>query len=1063
MTLPQYLAKINTLYITGNAREHSYRGDLQNLIMAILPDVLVTNEPARVDCGAPDYVLTRKDVPIGYIEAKDIGVDLKDKKLKEQFDRYKSGLTNLVFTDYLDFHFYKDGEFVTKIAIAEIENGTIKPLPDNFDQFTHLIENFALTVSQTIKSPTKLAQMMAGKAKLMADVIEKSLNYDDQQDNRSSIKSQMLSFQQMLIHDIDNKSFADIYSQTIAYGMFAARYHDPTLPTFSRQEAAQLIPKSNPFLRKLFQDIAGYDLDTRLDWIVEELVTIFLASDVAQIMKNFGKSTKQEDPVVHFYETFLGEYNPALRKARGVWYTPQPVVNFIVRAVDDILKTEFDLPQGLADTSKIKIKKTGFTKATADKRSKLKEVETEIEVHKVQILDPATGTGTFLAEVVKHIHKKFEGQQGIWSKYVTNDLIPRLNGFELLMASYAMAHLKMDMLLTETGYKPTDDQRFRIFLTNSLEEAHPDTGTLFSSWLSDEADQANAIKRDAPVMVVMGNPPYSGESSNKGEWIMNLMEDYKKEPGGKEKLKERNPKWINDDYVKFMRFGQHFIDKNGSGILAFINPHGYLDNPTFRGMRWNLLKTYDKIYTIDLHGNSKKKETAPDGSIDQNVFDIMQGVSINLFVKTGKKEQNELAEVFHYDLFGKRDLKYDILSNNSIKTIDYKALPNIPPNYYFVRKDFSSQKKFNEGFFINDIFPINNVGIVSANDKILVNNKIQNLLSKVTEHYKMAVNEGLVNEISYRPFDNKFIYYDTQLVGRSRERIMQHFIKKNNIGLNWIRPMSSKYEFDIFISKNITDQCSAGNKSAGAGISYLAPLYIYPENTSQQKLLETNTRTPNINPEIVKQIADGLGLTFTNEKETEGKVCFANSKELRPEFKQSFAPIDLLDYIYAVLHSPSYREKYKEFLKIDFPRVPYPTDSQTFWQLVALGGELRQIHLLESPIVEQYITQYPEDGNNIVTKPKYEQRNYVIENDIITHNDTFEPMGRVYINETQYFDNVPQVAWNFYIGGYQPAQKWLKDRKERELNYEDILHYQKIIVALSETDRIMKEIDKIEI
>ena len=292
-------------------------------------------------------------------------------------------------------------------------------------------------------------------------------------------------------------------------------------------------------------------------------------------MKNFGKSTKQEDPVVHFYETFLGEYNPALRKARGVWYTPQPVVNFIVRAVDDILKTEFNLPQGLADTSKTKVKVDYFGKTI------------EKEVHKVQILDPATGTGTFLAEVVKHIHTKFEGQQGIWSKYVAKDLIPRLNGFELLMASYAMAHLKMDMLLTETGYKPSDDQRFKIFLTNSLEEPHLDSGTLFSSWLSDESNQANEIKRDTPIMTIIGNPPYSGESSNKGKRLLDLMEDYKKEPGGKDKLQERNPKWINDDYVKFLRFGQHFIEKNGEGVLAFINTHGFLDNPTFRGMRWN--------------------------------------------------------------------------------------------------------------------------------------------------------------------------------------------------------------------------------------------------------------------------------------------------------------------------------------------------------------------------------------------------------------------------------------------------------------------------------------------
>lgn len=587
MTIQSYINALQQRFKTGISREHAYRGDLQNLLSYILPDILVINEPARVACGSPDYVLTKKDIPLGYIEAKDIGVDLNSKALKEQFDRYKNGLPNIIFTDYLEFHFYKNHAFTTKIAIAKIENGQIIPLPENFAAFETLIKDFSEQKTQTIKSPTKLAEMMAGKAKLMADVIEKSLNHDDETDTKSNLKKQMLSFKQMLIHDITNSAFADIYAQTIAYGMFAARYHDPTLPTFSRQEASELIPKSNPFLRKLFHEVAGPDLDDRLIWIVDELVNIFLATDVADIMKNFGKSTKQEDPVVHFYETFLASYNPALRKARGVWYTPQPVVNFIVRAVDDILKTEFNLPQGLADTSKIKVKKAipKFDERSKSKSKIIGEQIKEEEIHKVQILDPATGTGTFLAEVVKHIYKKFEGQQGIWSNYVNQNLIPRLNGFELLMASYAMAHLKMDMLLTETGYKAANDQRFRIFLTNSLEEAHPDTGTLFSSWLSDEADAANAIKRDAPVMVVIGNPPYSGESANKSEWIMNLMEDYKKEPGGKEKLKERNPKWINDDYVKFIRFGQHFIEKNGTGILAFINPHGFLDNPTFRGMR----------------------------------------------------------------------------------------------------------------------------------------------------------------------------------------------------------------------------------------------------------------------------------------------------------------------------------------------------------------------------------------------------------------------------------------------------------------------------------------------
>ncbi|WP_074723854.1 type ISP restriction/modification enzyme [Flavobacterium frigoris] len=1083
MTLQQYISKINTLFQTGNAREHSYRGDLQNLLMAILPDVLVTNEPARVACGAPDYVLTRKDIPLGYIEAKDIGVDLKSKTLKEQFDRYKSGLSNLIFTDYMDFHFYKDGQFITKIAIATIEEGIIVPLPENFEQFNNLIQNFAEVVSQSIKSPTKLAQMMAGKARLMADVIEKSLNNDDVENKRSQLKSQMLSFQQMLIHDIDNKSFSDIYSQTIAYGMFAARYHDPTLPTFSRMEAADLIPKSNPFLRKLFQDIAGYDLDTRLVWIVDELVNIFLATDVSQIMKNFGKSTKQEDPVVHFYETFLGEYNPALRKARGVWYTPQPVVNFIVRAVDDILKTEFNLPQGLADTSKTKIKKKAVTQTGTGAKSKIVEVETEIEVHKVQILDPATGTGTFLAEVVKHIHQKFKGQQGFWSKYVTNDLIPRLNGFELLMASYAMAHLKMDMLLTETGYKPTDDQRFRIFLTNSLEEAHPDTQTLFSSWLSDEADQANAIKRDAPVMVVIGNPPYSGESANKGEWITNLMEDYKKEPGGKEKLKEKNSKFINDDYVKFMRFGQHFIDKNGEGILAFINPHGFLDNPTFRGMRWNLLKTYDKIYTIDLHGNNTKKEIAPDGSKDANIFDIKQGVSINLFIKTGKKRVDELGQVFHFDLFGKREMKYNFLMDNSLKSINFKKLSNESPNYFFTDKNFDEQVEYEKGFHIIDCFPENSLGVLSKNDNISIDFNKSQLTERIEDFKNLDENEVKIKYnvkadsrdwilskaiqdlrenkessnfkmITYRPFDNRWTFFTGNSKGffaYSQNRIMRNLKSGNNFALISGRQGQAvgSMQWNLsFVTNTISDQ---NIYYRGGGTVF--PLYLYPETNTQQNLLETHERVPNLNMEIVKKFADGLVLFFTPEEAPAGVTVETNQ----------LTPLNILDYIYAVLHSPSYRETYKEFLKIDFPRVPYPTDLRKFYDLVELGGQLRQLHLLESETVENYITEYPEDGDNIVGKPKYVERCMVDEDSTISHNDPPYLMGRVYINDTQYFDNVPETAWNFYIGGYQPAQKWLKDRKERELSFEDILNYQKMIVALFETDRIMKEIDKIGI
>ncbi len=1271
MTLEQYIANINQAYKRGTATEHTYRGDLKQLLESIVQDIIATNEPKRISCGAPDYVLTRKDIPFGFIEAKDVGdkdlSGIKKTGNKEQFDRYKSSLDNLIFTDYIDFHFYLYDVFITKIAIAEITTPPalhpskgveleIVALPENFATFTNLIKNFCLHVGQTIKSSKKLAEMMASKARLLADIIELALTNDENKSEDSTLKDQMNAFKEILIHDISPKGFADVYAQTIAYGMFCARLHDPTLPTFSRQEAAELIPKSNPFLRKLFGYIAGPDIDDRIKWVVDSLVDIFLACNVEEILKSYGKSTKMEDPIIHFYETFLSEYDPKLRKAKGVWYTPKPVVNFIVRAVDDILKTEFDLPQGLADRSKTKIK--------IDLQGK----QVEQEVHKVQILDPATGTGTFLAEVVKHIHKKFGGQQGIWSNYIETHLLPRLNGFELLMASYAMAHLQMDLLLTETGYKPSDKfpssggvpsgrggQRLRIYLTNSLEESHPDTGTLFANWLSSEANEANFIKRDSPVMCIIGNPPYSGESSNKGDWIMKLMEDYKKEPGGKEKLKERNPKWINDDYVKFLRYGQHFIEKNGSGILAFINPHGFLDNPTFRGMRWNLLKTYDKIYTIDLHGNSKKKEVSPDGTADVNVFDIMQGVSINLFIKTGNKKPTELGKVFHYDLYGKRDFKYDFLTENSIKNIEYKELQNVAPNYFFVSKDFDEQKIYDRGFSIKDLFLLNGSGIVSKRDSLAFQNTKYDIIEKIKDisnlsceeikkKYsdiswesrdgkvefvkenvtKFGLNDKLFVKYNYRLFDEKWTYYTGEtkgFIGWPVRQIMTHLLQEN-LSLICSRQSTSEWKH-IFISKLIGDFNLTGNAGTN-GSGYYFPLYLYPETNGQLSTELDESRKPNLKPEIVAEITKKLGLEFVAEKSTA-----RNSPPLEGcptggvVNNTTFAPIDILDYIYAVLHSPNYREKYKEFLKIDFPKIPYPKDVNTFWKLVQLGSQIREIHLLESEVVENYSTQYPIDGDNVVEKPRFELNNntstarnspplegcpkggvvnsvkeeyFTIKNTKIYHNTITElpynpklkdrakalryaenlsevlfwmqvhkghfykidfdrqriignyivdfyvkklslvieidgsshigkedydaqrenylkslglkifripvtdvlqnmgkaisdlenyiienygeiekpphpagtppkegNLGRVFINDTQYFDHVPEIAWNFYIGGYQPAQKWLKDRKEKTLNFDDIFHYQKIIVALTETYRLMEEIDLIEI
>lgn len=614
-----YLSKIQTIAKSGKATEHSYRSAIEFLFHSLDGGVTALNEPKRVECGAPDFIIQRKDIVIGHVEAKDLDVDLRSLKgaNKEQQERYLKGLPNLIYTNGVDFEFFRDGERIAHVSIAAREKG-IEPAPGKFEELENLLNDFLAQHPQTITSPTTLAKMMAGKAALIKDIFGNVLRAD--KEFQSTLSEQYQVFKEQLIHDITPEDFADIYAETIAYGMFAARLHDSTLDTFSRQEALELLPKSNPFLRNLFSYIAGPDLDDRIKWIIDDLAEVFQACDLGKLMSGFGKLTGRNAPFLHFYETFLAAYNPAKRKARGVWYTPEPVVNFIVRAVDEVLQKEFGLADGLADTSKVTVDwDTGQT----DKKAKA--VTIRKEVHRVQILDPAVGTGTFLAEVIKQIAPKVKGvAEGMWSSYIEKDLIPRLHGFELLMASYAMCHMKLDMVLTELGYKPTGaPPRLSVYLTNSLEEGEPANQTLpFAQWLSNEVKQANSIKRDMPIMVVIGNPPYSGHSANDGKWMNGLLEDYKKEPGGKEKLKERNSKWINDDYVKFIRLAEFLIEKNGEGILGFITNHGYLDNPTFRGMRWHLLKTFDRIHVLDLHGSTKRRETTPDGKPDKNVFDI---------------------------------------------------------------------------------------------------------------------------------------------------------------------------------------------------------------------------------------------------------------------------------------------------------------------------------------------------------------------------------------------------------------------------------------------------------
>jgi len=1023
MNLSDYVQDVSKRFATGNAREHAYRPSLQNLLEAVIPDILATNDPARIKCGAPDFILTRKKIDVGYIEAKDIGVDLNKTEKDEQLKRYLESLDNLILTDYLEFRFFLQGQKVETIRIAEVDGNSIRPLPENFDRLKTLLIDFAAFQGQTIKSAKKLAAMMAHKARLMRDVFRATLEADEP----STLKDQMKAFRTILMHDLDEAQFADIYAQTIAYGLFTARLHDTTLGDFSRSEALLLIPASNPFLRQLFTYVAGPELDSRVVWIVDALCEVYRATDLRDILKDFGTSTGQNDPILHFYETFLGEYDKSLKKARGVWYTPEPVVQFIVRAIDDVLKDHFGLKDGLADTSKVEIeidsdrvnKKTG--KREKDKKS----------VHKVQLLDVATGTGTFLAEAVKQIYRRFEGQEGLWSRYVDQDLLPRLHGFELLMASYAMCHMKLDLLLRETGYKPLDTQkppRVGVYLTNSLEEHHPDADTLFASWLSHEANAASRIKKDMPIMVAFGNPPYAVSSSNKGEWIQSLIEVYKKD------LNERKIN-LDDDYIKFIRYAEHCIEKTGYGIAAMITNNSYIDGVTHRQMRKHLLETFDTIYIYDLHGSAKKQETALDGSEDQNVFDIQQGVSISILIKH-KDKSRKLADVYHFDSYGIRDEKYDRLIKDNLKNIEFQKLECQEPYYFFVPKDFNERSAYESGFYLEDLFLQINSGIQTKRDNFVYHftkQSLSNLRSEIEQgdlpelikKYDLPADgrdwtlasaikdllsdAAIQTAVQYKPFDFRWTYYTGKTKGfmaYPRAPLMGNALKDNRI-LLFVRNSRRGNVNNYFVAKKIVDKDAI---SPFDNVRF-APLYLY-----QTDFGAIETKTDNFDQKI-----------------------YAKIKKFVPDI----TPETLFDYIYAVLYSVSYRARYAEFLKIDIPRIPYPSNPKTFHALAEKGATLRGLHLMESPVLDKPITTYPVDGDHEVIKPRYEG-------------------GKVWINVTQYFGNVPETAWNFYIGGYQPAQKWLKDRRGRKLTIDDIRHYQRIIIALTETDKIMKEIDLID-
>jgi hypothetical protein len=1052
--LSTYQAQIESALRAGNATEHTHRPALKTLIESIGTQVTATNEPKRATYGAPDYVI---QIPragglftLGYIEAKDINKPLDDILHTDQLKRYTTHLENLVLTDYLEFRWFVKGEHRLTARLATPDKtGRLHLTPHGDSHVQDLLTAFLTHQAEPISSPEALAARLAHFARMIREIIKEAF---EREEASPLLTDWRQTFAKILLPDLAKPDktgeFADMIAQTLAYGLFTARAVDTTPDSFTRAEAIHLIPKTNPFLRKFFESISGTDLaDEPYVGFVDDLVGLLAQTDMERILARFGERTRRQDPTLHFYETFLAAYDPTLREQRGVYYTPEPVVDYMVRAVDHILRDRFDCRDGLAE------------RKTADKQ--------------VLILDPACGTGTFLYSVIDHIRAGFmeRGNAGMWGQYVRDHLIPRLYGFELMMTPYAVAHLKLGLQLAgrdlpaaqraewSADLEGKHTPRLGIYLTNALETIKA-TQTELSAmrWLTEEGRAANNIKETLPLMVIMGNPPYSGHSSNNSEWISGLLRG--KSPGGSvpsyydvdgKPLGEKNPKWLQDDYVKFIRFGQYRIEQQGAGILAFITNHGFLDNPTFRGMREKLFKGFSEIYFLNLHGNSKKKEQAPDGGKDENVFDIQQGVTISLFVK--RKDAPTPATIYYADLWGKRQVKYEWLGQHDLKTTAWQVLKPSTPEYFFVPQltSESISAEYKTWFKVTEIFPVNVLGFQTHRDDFAIAYDRETMVKRVRDmrdgllsdadfgaryevkdsgSWKIAQARKGIRDLkatwekpliqcAYRPFDTRWSYYSQLIMDRPRRELLDHVAGKNNLVGLFMRQMQDGIPHTHFFVSNTPPIDRIFACSRGAASAF--PLYLTDK-------LQLEKRIPNLSPAFVTAFSKAVGLAFLSDG--------------RGNLTTTYGPEDVFHYCYAVLHRPSYRERYAELLKTDFPRIPLPASVESLRRLCQFGARLVGLHLLTGAIPEP--TRFPIKGDNTVAKtyPKYDPTT-----------------GRVSINKTQYVEGVSAEVWEFQVGGYQVCEKWLRDRVGRALSYDELIHYGRVVGALGETLSIMTALD----
>jgi hypothetical protein len=1030
----EYLSKVKDDYRRGIATEHTYRSALEKLVETLAPGVDASNDPKHIACGAPDFIVERHKVPLGYMETKDVGDNLDKVEKTDQLKRYFKALNNLILTNYLEFRWYVRGVMRLKVSIADAGTRRLIPNAEGISLAEHLFSQFIQTETPTVTSAKELATRLAEQTHLVRDLIVNALKSNEEAEH-AALDKQYQTFREFLLPELKPEEFADLYAQTMAYGLFAAKLSAPENAPFNRAAAYQYLT-ANKFLRRLFLDV-GEELDgTVIAPFLDDIASLLAHADLSKIQADLFKRTRSEDPVVHFYETFLSVYDPKMRESRGVYYTPEPVVQFIVNSVNWLLKNRFGRDWGLADSN-------------------------------VKILDPATGTATFLYYVIQSIHAEIIGrsQGGTWPEK-SKEMLRRVFGFELLMAPYVVSHLKLDLLMQELDAPLTKNERLQIFLTNTLEPGVTRAETLerLDYYIAEEASQAAHVKKQEDIMVVLGNPPYSVHSENASvdaqgnlNFIGKLLREYYFVDGAP--LGERNPKSLQDDYVKFIRFGEWRIQQTGYGILAFITNHGYLDNPTFRGMRQHLMNTFNEIYVLDLHGNSNKKERTPDGGKDENVFDIQQGVAVLLAIKDPAPNQPQelplLASVKHASLWGLREEKYTFLQARDVAREDWTDLQPIRPYYLFSPMNTDLQSEYETGWNISDFISINSSCMNTARDGLVIDVNKDTLINRIKSIYEPQkdtrqleeifgiVNTGwwnfekarkdlqkttdwpkLVTKCLYRPFDQRWLFHHQSFIDRPRTEVNSHLFHEN---LSFVTTRQTKEPFAVIATNLI---CGQHKIAAVYDRSYFFPLYLYttPEETAGTLFAQSETtRKPNLAPKFIEAISEKLRMKFIPD----GKG----------DLKATFGPEDVFHYAYAVFHSPAYRERYAEFLKIDFPRLPLTSDRKLFAKLIGKGEELVALHLLKSPKLYDFITSYPVSGKNVVEKVQYAK-------------------GNVWINNSQYFGGVPEDVWEFKVGGYQVCEKWLKDRKERTLSGEDIAHYQRMVVALNETIRLMKEIDK---